>query len=438
LVRNARWSDGQAVTSDDVKFTFEAIMDPHNTVVNRLPYDQFESVEAPDPYTVVVHLKHPFAPASVSTFNTANQGAIVPAHVLRGATDFNHNPFGTMPVGSGPYKLVAWHHGGDMTFEANPAYHRGAPRIARIVWRFIPNENSIIAGLRSHEVALVNNLGVVAYSQLGHISGVIPALGTSMAWEHLTFNTSTGPMQDVRVRRALCEGMNMGDIYAKVVHGVGDLGVGLQHPKGPWYDRSLAPCRFDPVHAKMLLDQAGWRTGPAGTRVRDGVPLQIVFSTVAGIIDREQTQVLLQSRWRDLGVDTQLKAYPPQTFFAPAQAGGIVYGGKFDVALSAFLMPSTDPFRTNLDSSSRIPPAGVNHAFWRNARVDALETQGEQTYDPTARKRIYDQIQVIQATELPYVTMRWWTTIVMHDVRLRGIRPAPVGSTYWNVQDWTF
>ncbi len=438
LVRNASWSDGPPVTADDVKFTFEAIMDPRNNVVNRLPYDQFERVETPDPYTVVVRLKQPFAPATVTTFNVGIQGAIVPAHFLRGASDFNHHPFGSMPVGTGPYKLLSWHRGSDMTFEANPAYHRGAPKIARIVWRFTPNENSIIAGLRAHEIGLVDRLGVAPYAQLGHIPGMLPALGPSMFWEHLTFNTSSGPLKDARLRRALCEGFDMGEIYAKVVHGVGDLGVGLQHPKSPWYNRSLKPCKFDPAHARALLDQAGWRVGASGIRVKDGVPLQIAFSTVAGIIDREQTQVLLQSHWREIGVDTQLKTFPPSTFFAPAQAGGILATGKFDVALSAFLFGSTDPFRENFNMSSRIPPAGLNYAFWRNARVDALEIQGERVYDPAARKRIYDQIQEIEAAEVPYVTMRFWTSIAIHDARLHGLRPPPVGSTYWNVQDWIY
>ncbi len=79
----------------------------------------------------------------------------------------------------------------------------------------------------------------------------------------------------------------------------------------------------------------------------------------------------------------------------------------------------------------------MNYAFWRNARVDALETKGERTYDPKARKRIYDEVQQIEAAEVPYVTMRWWSLIAVHDVRLRGVLPPPVGSTYWNVQDWT-
>jgi peptide/nickel transport system substrate-binding protein len=438
MVRNARWSDGKPVTSDDVKFTFDAIMEPRNNVPGRDPYDRFERVETPDRYRIAVHLKQPYAAAASTAFLTTIQGAIIPAHVLRGAPDFNRDPFGTTPVGSGPYRLASWHHGNDMTFEANPAYHRGAPKIRRIVWLFTPDENSIIAALRAHEVGLVNRLGVAPYSQLREIPAMIPAMGSSLGWEHVAFNTSRGPLQDVRVRRALCEGMDLGEIYSKVAHGIGDLGVGLEHPKGPWYDRSLRPCRFDPVDARALLDQAGWHVGAGGVRRKGGAPLEIVFSTSSGAIDREQTQVILQSRWRDLGVDTQLKNYPPATFFAPAQAGGILFRGKFDVALAVWGIPTLDPGRDSLDTSSSIPPAGANDAFWRNTRVDALEAQGERIYDPTARKEIYDRIQQIEAAEVPFVTMRWWTLIAMHDVQLRGIRLAPTGSIYWNVHNWTY
>jgi peptide/nickel transport system substrate-binding protein len=438
LVRNAKWHDGQPVTSDDVKFTFDSIMDPRNNVVTRIPYDQFAKVDTPDPYTVVVHLKQPYAPAVVQAFTTYIQGAIIPAHILRGVSDFNHSSFGTSPVGSGPYKLVAWHHGNDMIFEVNPAYHRRSPSIRRIVWHFTPSDNTIISELRSHEIDLVDKLGVTPYSQLGSIPGYLPALGPSTFWEHLTFNAGSGPLQDVRVRRALCEGFDVREIYAKVVHGIGDLGVGLQSPKTAWYDRSLQPCRHDPDEARRLLDQAGWHIAANGMRARDGKPLQITFTTVAGILDREQTAVILQSRWREIGVDTQIKAFPPATFFAPAQTGGIFYGGKFDVALSAFTLRSFDPSRTSFDTSAMIPPAGQNTAYWRNSRVDALEEQGVRVYDESSRRRIYDEVQRIEARELPYVIMRWWTLISMRDVRLHGLRPTPVGSLYWNVSDWTF
>ena len=267
---------------------------------------------------------------------------------------------------------------------------------------------------------------------------MIPSIGYLLFWEHLTFNTDSAMLADRRVRLALCEGFDLKEVYAKVVHGIGDLGTGEIHPRSSWYNRSLASCRFDPDHARLLLDQAGWKPGPDGIRQKDGKPLQISFATTAGSIDREQMQVLLQSRWRAIGVDAILKSYPPATLFAPAQSGGILYGGKFDVALSAYSIRSIDPNRINFRAADTIPPAGQNLARWRNQRVTQLEYAASRTFDDRARKRMYDEIQQIEAAEVPYVTLRWWTAIAMHDVRLKGVRPAPVGSTFWNVAEWTF
>jgi len=438
LVHNARWQDGPAVTSADVKFTYDAMMDARNNVLSRIPYDHVDRVLTPDPYTFVMHLRAPYVPAVSLAFLTGIAGSIVPAHLLKASADLNHDPFSTAPVGSGPYRLVAWNHGSDMVFEANPAYFRGVPKIKRILWRFIPDENAISSALRAHDTDLVDRLGLAPYAQLGSVPGLLPALGYSYLWEHLAFNTMHGPLADVRVRQALCDGMDIDELYAKVDHGVGDLGVGLQQPRAGWYDRSLQLCRFDPARARALLDAAGWHVGSDGIRTKNGQPLQITFGTIAGIIDRQQTQVLLQSRWHDLGVDTVLKTYPPSTFFAPAQAGGIMYSGKLDITMCAIPIPTNDPSRSEYETSGAIPPLGVNHAFWRDARVDALEFKGEQTADPATRKRIYDELQHIEAGAVPYVTLRWWTLIAMHDARLHGVRPPPLGSTYWNVNEWTF
>jgi len=67
-----------------------------------------------------------------------------------------------------------------MVFQANPAYHHGSPKIARIIWHFIPDENAIITGLRAHNIDLVDKLGVAPYAQLGSVPGLIPSIGSSL------------------------------------------------------------------------------------------------------------------------------------------------------------------------------------------------------------------------------------------------------------------
>ena len=438
LVRNARWHDGVPVTSEDVKFTWEAIVDPRNIISNRNPYEEFERVDTPDAATVVVRMKRPWAPMLDAAFSDYPQGAIVPAHLLRGAGNLNRDPFNAAPVGSGPYRFVSWQRGVSMTFAANPAYFRGPPSIARITWRFVPSDNTIAAELRAGELDFVDSLQPAPYAQLGAVAGLIPALGPSLGWEHLTFNTSREPLADQRVRRALCEAMDVRELYAKIAHGAGELGVGLQHPRSPWYLRSLRPCLFDPAGAERLLDAAGWRRGPDGIRSKDGRPLAIVFGTPAGYVDREQTQILLQARWRSIGVATELRSYPLLLFNGPEQSGGILRGGKVDVALSASLQRTLDPSRISILSADAVPPHGNNFAFWRNTRVTQLEDRAATTVDPARRKAAYDEIQRIVARDVPYVTIRWRETIAMHKLGLQGIQPPLVGSTYWNVNRWTF
>jgi peptide/nickel transport system substrate-binding protein len=438
LVRNARWHDGAPVTSDDVKFTYEAIMDGRNNVVNRTGYEEIARIDTPNPYAVVVRLKRLWSPIVETIFADGIQGAIVPAHLLRGSRDFNRDAFNVAPVGSGPYRFVAWHHGSTLEFAANSTYFRGAPHIPRIVWNIIPDDNVLATNIRTGEVDLVNNLEPAPYTQLGTVPGFTPALGASLGWEHLTFNTATGPLADVRVRQALCQGFDVRDVFEKIVHGIGQLGPGLQNPSSPWFARGLKPCTFDPRAAGKLLDAAGWRAGPDGMRSKSGTPLQINFATVSGIVDRAQTQVVLQQQWKQIGVDTQVRTYLPSLFFAPAADGGIMLGGKFDVALSAYYLTSLDPTRAPFDTANQIPPAGLNAARWNNARVTELERNGTATFDHAARARIYDEIQHIIARELPYITMRWRGSVSMHTVHLSGIEPPLVGTPYWNVAGWTF
>ena len=136
LVHNARWHDGVPVTSADVAFTFDALRSPKNNVVVTEPYAEIARVETPDAYTVRIIMTRTWAPA-IDGFSDRSGGAIVPAHLLKSLSDVNHADFNAAPVGSGPYKFVAWHRGSTIELEADPNYFRGAPKIARIDITFL-------------------------------------------------------------------------------------------------------------------------------------------------------------------------------------------------------------------------------------------------------------------------------------------------------------
>ncbi len=436
LVHNARWQDGVPLTSADVAFTFSALTNTRNNVANTEPYTEMKRIETPDPYTVRVVLKHPWAPA-IDGFSDRIDGAILPAHLLEHEADLNRADFNALPIGSGPYRLVAWHRGSDMTFEANRSYFRGPPKIDRVVVRFLTNDNTMLVAVRTGELDLADHLNISTYTGLGTVAGMIPAINAQSYWEHLTFNTRRPPLEDRRVRLALCYGFDVHEIFAKVAHGLGALGPTNQNPLTPWYNRRIAYYPFDPDKAMKLLDDAGWKRGPDGVRTKNGARLSITLSFPAGNITRDQTGVLLQARWQRIGVETIIKTYPAQTFFAPADAGGPFYGGKTDVTLSAFVNSVPDPTGVNENAADHIPPHGNNLSFFESAELTRLENAAAATNVLGDRKALYDRIQEIEIRELPYYVLRWAEILDMRSTTLRGVKPPVVNSTFWNIADWS-
>ncbi|MBC5802933.1 MAG: hypothetical protein GIX03_08015, partial [Candidatus Eremiobacteraeota bacterium] len=145
------WHDGAPFTSADVAFSVATILDPRFNVANRLGFDDITSVGTPDPYTVVVHLREPYAPF-VSLFLTPHVGSgIVPAHVLRGQ-DLNHAAYNGLPVGLGPFRYVRWSRGNDVELAAFDRWWGGRPQLRRITYRIIPDATAAINQLRTHEL----------------------------------------------------------------------------------------------------------------------------------------------------------------------------------------------------------------------------------------------------------------------------------------------
>jgi peptide/nickel transport system substrate-binding protein len=134
-----RWQDGVALTARDVIFTYHLIMNPATIVPVRDGFDRIVSITALDPLTVRVRIKKPYAPFLLDFLGPQSITPILPEHLLRGERDLLHAHFNTAAIGSGPYRIASWRRGDRMVLLANPTYFLGAPKIARIELRFVPN-----------------------------------------------------------------------------------------------------------------------------------------------------------------------------------------------------------------------------------------------------------------------------------------------------------
>jgi peptide/nickel transport system substrate-binding protein len=435
LRRNVRWQDGAPFTGADVKFSWQQVMNDQNDVVNRTGYDVVRSIDTPDAYTVVLHMKKVFPP-EIDTFFAESDTPydIIPKHLLSGFASLNRVAFNSQPVGTGPYEVVRWTRGQEIMLKANPHYFRGAPHIPRIDVEIIPDENTMQTLMESGGIDLALEVPAIYLNNLRRDSSVVLELPAGPNWEGVVFNTAHPPLDDLRVRQALTYGIDRETLLRDVFYGIGSIATADQTPFSWAYDRALRPISYNPAKAKSLLDAAGWKTGAGGIRYKDGRPLSFVLVYGQGSVGAENTVVAMQQELRSIGVEISLKSFDYSIFYAPIEDGGILNAGKYDLALYAWIS-GADPNDADQWMCDAVPPNGNNVSRFCSPQLDAAERLALSTFDRATRERAYDAVQSDLEQDAPAAFI---VDIPQRNVRVRGLENfTPNGiSEGWNAEDW--
>jgi len=435
LRHGVKWQDGAPFTSRDVKFTWQAIMNPRNNVVARLGYDQIAAIAIPNDYTVVMRMKRVFPPAVGTIFAESDRPyRILPAHLLASYPDVNRLPFDAAPIGTGPFAFVRWLRGDRIVLRANPRYFRGAPAIKELTIAVIPDDQTTTAQLRSHEADLAIDTSAAVYRDLADAPQVTRQLVEAPAYTTVLFNTRNSPLDDRRVRRALVLGMDRATIVRDNTYGTGRLAVADLAPFYWAFDDALLPAPYDLRQAKALLDAAGWHVGTDGVRVRNGARLSPLLVFGIGSQTARAVATQIQQMYRALGVDLQLKGFDYATLYAASENGGILNGGKFDLAMYAWISGS-DPDDSSQWACNMIPPAGNNVARYCSPEMDAAQRLALSTFDRAARKRAYSRIQSLLLRDAPAAFVYYQALRYAHASDLRNFAPNGISET-WNAQEW--
>jgi len=403
LRQGAVWQDGERLTSADVAFTFRQVMNPRNNVPSRDVYDQIAAVQTPDARTVVVTLRTPNSAVLSYFFAPDGNYAVLPQHVLKGYSDLNRAPFNGMPVGSGPFRVAEWTRGDHLRLVRNDRYFRGAPLMSEILVKILASRETLLIETRTHEIGATFAGSITNLEDYQRIRGVhaekSPVYGAAM----VMFNTRDPMVSDARVRRAIIEAADLPRIVAQASHGTLTVAGAARGFYGPDYDAGItAAPRYDFNAANRLLDEAGWRRSVGGARRRGGVALAPSFVYIQSSPEAEDFAVLLQAELRRAGVSLVLRPYPEQLYAAPADAGGPLFGGRFQLALLQILIP-LDPATNYFLGCDQVPPKGFNLTRYCNGTVDRANAASLRTYDP--RKRAVDSaiVQREVARNLPFL-----------------------------------
>lgn len=421
LRRGIRFSDGAPLTAHDCVWTIDAIKNTANNVQSRYGYDRIVRAQAPDAYTLVLHLKQPFAP--LLTLILAPQSfPILPSHVLHAYANFNNIDFDRRPIGSGPYVVVRWIHGDRVELRANPYYFGGRPKIENLTIRFVPDAQTAVTLLQTREVqGYFDSQDYSQYPILKSLRGYRVTRTPLAGIGSLIFNTSDSRLKDPRVRHALAEAIDVRNLVRKAYRDAvspGDAGRGLFL----WaFDPHAYPdVPYNPAAAKRAL---------AGRRL--DVNLILRSGSTA---DEVMANAIAQYE-RAAGVHVNVKSYAITEFAAPANEGGPVYGGRFQLALYTFIN-GDDPDTTDQFACKNVPPNGFNKSRICDPRIDALLHQGVVTFDTARRKRIYAKLEKLLYQQMPMAILFSGNQINTFTDRLHG-QTTSIDGAWWNVAKWS-
>ena len=392
LRKDVRWHDGAPFTSADVTFTYHAIMDERVASPSSSDFELVSSLETPDPYSVVVRYKKPFSPALLSWMQS-----ILPAHLLekvepaKWAEIYNRHPIGT-----GPFKFGNWKTNEYIRLIKNPGYFRGSPWLDSVVFRVLPDPLTLQLAFQTKQVdfwavepwavqGVENDKRFDLFSSAGNM------------YNYIGWNLERPMFQDLRVRKALAEAVNIPQMIKYILYGRGVQSTGIFTPKMWFFDPKVQPLPYDPKAAAALLDEAGWKVGTDGIRVKDGKRLSFTLLANNGNDVRRDIATLVQDDLRKIGVEVKVEIYEWSVLLKR-----FVNKGEFDAIVLGWGL-GNDYDQYAIWHSSKTHPEELNFVHYKNPEVDHLLTDLRQEYSRPEILRLTAKLQQTIYADQPYI-----------------------------------
>jgi peptide/nickel transport system substrate-binding protein len=433
LRRGVKWSDGAPFDSGDVTYSWSVAQDTSNNIFAPDVWRKLERVSAPDSYTVVFRLKERQASFITDYFCTQGNNTILPRHVLGPKTNFNQSPYNALPVGIGPFRYTAFRRGDAVEMEANPYYWRGLPKLKKIVYKLIQDDNTDMTQLTTGELDLWDTVNGTKAAQAKALPGKAWSTRLSNYMSAIFMNTTHPQLKDPAVRRALRLATNRPLIFNKVNLRNGEM-VESVLPKFTHGYLDLPVQKYDVKAAENMLDAAGWKRVSGGVRMKNGKPLAIEIVIPSGYGPSTTLAAILQNDYSAIGVQASIKTYASGQFFAPYADGGIIQTGKFDMILHS---ESLGPVFGNVNgvlTCDTFPPAGANESRYCNPKVDALNNSYLHTYDRKVQDKAAAAYQRIIDRDAPWITIYERAFLAVYDKRLTGYHPNSFSN--WGGEPW--
>jgi peptide/nickel transport system substrate-binding protein len=406
LHQGVKFHDGRPLTSRDVKWTFDSLLQGKIRSTKSAVYRLVNNIETTDDYTVIFHLKEPFT----TLLWNLSDGAI--GIVPEGSGD----EISRHPIGSGPFRFVSAEPDKDVTLARNDQYWGEKARLANVRLVVVPDTTTRALELRKGSADIAINAltsDMVLTLERDPDLAVLRAPGTVLAY--MAFNTRDPILKDERVRQALAYAIDRRPFIEYLQRGFARPASSLLPPESWAYNGDVPSYDHDPARARQLLEQAGY---PALNGVR--------FHLTMKSSTEESTRLMaavLQQQLRQVGIALDIRTFEFATFFSD------VTHGLFQLYSLRWIGGNEDPdIFEYVFHSSKFPPNGANRGYFADPRIDTLIDQARQELDQNTRKQLYAEIQRTLADELPYINLWYFDNILVHSKRVKNLTLNPSGN----------
>ncbi|MEN3013267.1 MAG: peptide-binding protein [Endomicrobiia bacterium] len=433
LRKNVLWHDGKEFTAEDVKFTYEKLVDPSIKTPYSSDFELIEKCEIIDKHIIKFVYKKPFVPALESW-----SIGIIPKHIFHtDKYDFHKNPANRKPVGTGPYKFYKWITDEKIELIANENYFEGKPFISRYVFRIIPDQSVQFLELLNESIDSMGLNPDQFYAYEEFFRSYNKFSYPSFSYTYLGFNLTHPLFSDKKVRQAIAHAINKQEIISGVLLGKGKPATGPFPPQSWAYNENVVDFEYNPKKSKELLKEAGWYFDEnekilkkiINKGKKETINFKFTLITNQGNKSRQLIAEIIQKQLKDIGIDVEILILEWSIFI-----NNYILPRKFEAVILGWSL-SRDPDQFAIWHSSQKKPGQYNFVSYTNYEVDRLLEAGRIEFDFEKRKKIYQKIHKIIHEDVPYIFLYYPEAMPVVHKRIKNVEVTKAGIG-WNFIRW--
>jgi ABC-type transport system substrate-binding protein len=451
LRKGVLFHDGHEFDAGDVKFTYEALMNPKNLSPRSSDFEPIKQIEIVDRYTVRVLYKRLFSPAinawaiGILPEHLLNEAALEEEMTERGLSEKAQAQFGIRdsqfnrhPIGVGPFRFVEWQSDEFVHLVRNEDYWEGPPEYKEYYYRIIPDAITQEVEFRTGAIDTYSPQPhqAVRYKKDDHYQSFS---SLSFAYTYIGYNHRRPLFSDKRVRRALGLAINVKEIIEYILYGEGEQITGPYPKNTQWYDPTIGPLSYNPKEAQRILNELGWEKNAEGWLEKDGKIFEFNLITNNGNLQRKAIMTIAQNNWHKLGIKCNTQVFEWAVFLQD-----FVNTAEFDALILGWSM-GIDPDLFQIWHSSQSGPVQLNFIGYNNPEADKLIVQIRQEYDFKVQQKLTHELHRIIAEDQPYTFLYAPLSNLVLDKKIVMIEPdgqyskiksTKTGSVFYYFKQW--